>query len=104
MYVSPNCREISGYEPEELLGSDSLQQVHPDDRENLREQFGEFLITGASSRREFRSRHRDGSWFWLESVGRLVRNAAGEIRVVIVSRDITERKRAEEALRALEDR
>jgi signal transduction histidine kinase len=46
----------------------------------------------------FRYRHKNGEWRWFESTGRPFRTAAGEIRVMVVSRDITARKHAEEAL------
>jgi signal transduction histidine kinase len=44
----------------------------------------------------YRYRHKNGQWLWFESTGRIFQTASGEVRGVITSRDITERKRAEE--------
>jgi PAS domain S-box-containing protein len=55
--------------------------------------------TGSGRRLEYRIRHKDGSWRVLEPVASTIRDAKGEVvKLVIVNRDITERKRAEEPL------
>jgi GGDEF domain-containing protein len=56
-------------------------------------------LSGQGERVEYRIRHKDGSWRTLESTACAIRNAKGETdKLVIVNRDITERKRAEEML------
>src|SRR5208283_5926483 len=56
-------------------------------------------LSGYGERMEYRIRHKDGSWRTLESTASAIRNAKGETdKLVIVNRDITERKRAEELL------
>lgn len=93
VYLSPNHREALGYEPDELLGRNAFELVYPDDLPILAMEFGK--IAGAAV---YRFRHKDQSWRWLESTGRAHFTAQGEFRAVIVSRDITERKRVEDAL------
>jgi len=98
LYNSPAYQRILGYSQEELAGS-SLRQIHPDDRARVCEAAEKALITGRGERLEYRIRHKDGSWRVLESTASAIRGAKGETEgLVVVNRDITERKRAEELL------
>jgi PAS domain S-box-containing protein len=105
LYVSPNCRTTLGFAPEELAGTMPFALLHPEDVERLAERFLERAQSYAPRRQGalFRARHRDGSWRWLEGGGVNYRTASGETRVVAVTRDVTERRRAEEERRKLED-
>jgi PAS domain S-box-containing protein len=99
LYDSPGYNRL-GYSREELQGGPVPKQVHPDDREALIAARTETFETGVGPRVEYRFRRKDGEWRSLESTRSPVRNERGEIEnVVIVSRDITERKQAEELLR-----
>lgn len=93
LYLSPNHREALGYEPDELLERNVFELIHPEDLPTIAMEFGK--IAGAAV---YRFRHKDQSWRWLESTGRAHFTAQGEFRAVIVSRDVTERKRVEKAL------
>jgi two-component system cell cycle sensor histidine kinase/response regulator CckA len=98
-YDSPGYNKL-GYTREELGGAAVPTQIHPDDREALIAGREETFRTGLGPRVEYRFRRKDGEWRILESTRSPVRNERGEIeQVVIVSRDITERKQAEELLR-----
>jgi len=98
-YDSPGYNKL-GYSSEELQGGPVPEQIHPDDREALIAARTETFETGVGPRVEYRFRRKDGEWRILESTRSPVRNHRGEIeKVVIVSRDITERKQAEELLR-----
>lgn len=98
LYNSPAYQRILGYSLEELNTS-SLEQVHPDDRERVREAAEKSKATGRGERLEYRIRHKDGSWRILESTSSVVPDhAQGAARLVIVNRDITDRKRAEDML------
>jgi PAS domain S-box-containing protein len=67
LYASPATARILGYTPEEFVGTNALECVHPDDRPALEALFAELLRRpGASMTRVFRYRHKDGSWRWLE--------------------------------------
>jgi two-component system, cell cycle sensor histidine kinase and response regulator CckA len=104
LYNSPSYGRILGYSPEELKDSSGLDQVHPDDRELVMAAAREAQRTGIGQQLEYRFRHKDGTWRVLESSASAVRSAKGEIdQLIIVNRDVTERKKSEEALRLKEE-
>jgi PAS domain S-box-containing protein len=99
LYNSPAYQKVLGYSPEELKATSSIEQIHPDDRPRVLKAAEKARLSGQGERVEYRIRHKDGSWRILESTACAVRNARGQTdRLVIVNRDITERKRAEEML------
>jgi len=99
LYNSPAYQKILGYAPEELAGTSSMDQIHPDDRARVLEASAKAQSTGRGERLEYRIRHKDGSWRFLESTCSVIRSPEGESDgLVIVNRDVTERKRAEEKL------
>ena len=99
LYNSPAYKRILGYTPAELGETSAFEQIHPDDRFKVLEAARESRETGIGKRLEYRIKHKDGSWRALESVASTIRDAKGEVsKLVIVNRDITERKRAEEQL------
>jgi diguanylate cyclase (GGDEF)-like protein/PAS domain S-box-containing protein len=99
LYNSPASQKILGYGPEELAATSSNDKIHPDDRARVLEASAKASDTGRGERLEYRIRHKDGSWRFLESTASAIQSVEGEtIGLVIVNRDITERKRAEERL------
>src|SRR5712691_1944073 len=103
LYNSPSYNKVLGYTEEELKSSSSFDQIHPDDRDRVRDAAMEARRTGVGRPLEYRMRHKDGTWRVLESTASVIRSPAGEPeRLVIVNRDITERKEAEESLRLSE--
>lgn len=103
LYNSHAYQSILGYSPEELKNSSSLDQIHPEDRERVKEAAAEARRTGIGKNLEYRIRHKDGTWRDLESTSSVICNANGAPeKLVIVNRDITERKRASQALRLSE--
>ena len=96
-YVSPLFEEISGYTSEELIGTYSFGYVHPEDRKAVRKKAIENLKGQSSSPHEFRFIRKDGQPVWvLEQVASI--QYKGERAAVGSFMDITERKRAEEAI------
>lgn len=97
-YASPACRHILGYEPEELLekGSDV---VHPDDRQRVRQAYERARGGEPGTNLEFRVITKSGETRWvLHSWSPVF--SGGELQTIVsVTRDITERKQAEESLR-----
>ena len=102
--MSPNFGKALGYAPGELDGEQGLELVHPEDREKLGAAFVNLVGSGVSQKPAYRVRRRDGSWIWAESTANIYRTPSGETRVVIISRDITERKQVEEELRIANER
>ena len=103
IYNSLSYEKILGYSPEELRSSSSFEQIHPEDRERVKEAAEEARRTGMGRPMEYRIRHKDGTWRVLESTASVIRNSKGEPeKLVIVNRDVTERKRAAEALQRSE--
>ncbi|HLW99052.1 MAG TPA: PAS domain S-box protein [Candidatus Acidoferrales bacterium] len=99
LYNSPSYQRILGYSAEELRGISPIDQIHPDDRQKVIDAAKEAQTSGRGRRLEYRIRHRDGRWFTLESTASAVRNREGKVeKLVIVNRDITERKHLEEQL------
>jgi PAS domain S-box-containing protein len=100
-YVSPACREILGYLPEELIGTRPLNMIHPDDASRVEAIYR--LVLNGKERASVtnRIRHRDGHWVWVEATLRLVRDQdGGPMGVQGSLRDISTRKAIEAELTA----
>jgi PAS domain S-box-containing protein len=92
IYNSPSYRSILG-DPESLKGTDSYREIHPEDREKVKQVFQETVRTGVGQRIEYRMVSKDGSLRTIESKGSVIKVGDGETsRVVVVSRDVTEEK------------
>src|ERR1700758_3435703 len=99
LYNSPAYKRILGYSPAELSETSAFEQIHPDDRFKILEAAREARASGVGKRLEYRIKHKDGTWRVLESIANTIRDAKGEVaKLVIVNRDITQRKRAEQQL------
>ncbi len=101
LYVSPQTAEISGYSPEEWLADRDLwwKLLHPDDRERMRHEWALAHERGGVLDTQYRLFHRDGRVIWIEDVARLVRADDGTpLFWQGIAFDVTDRKRAEEAL------
>jgi PAS domain S-box-containing protein len=99
LYNSPAYEKMLGYGAAELASTSSLDQVHPDDRARVLQAAEKAYATGRGESLEYRIRHKDGSWRVLESTSNAIPGQNGETKgLVIVNRDITERKRAEALL------
>ncbi len=99
LYNSPAYKRILGYSAAELGETTAFEQIHPDDRFKVLEAARQARETGIGKRLEYRIKHKDGSWRVLESIASTVRDSRGEVsKLVIVNRDVTDRRRAEERL------
>ena len=103
-YVGPSVRRLLGYEPEEIEGTKGYWLMHPDDVDVVEHTVKETAlhIGIPSPPMEIRYRHKNGSWRYFESVGTFLKEASGEMLLVVNARDITEHKEADEALRESE--
>jgi len=105
LYNSPAYERVLGYTQDELKNTLGFDQIHPEDRSRVEEAARVARLSGVGQRTEYRMRHKDGSWRHLESSASTIRNKKGEVeRLIIVNRDVTDRKKVEEALRESEER
>jgi PAS domain S-box-containing protein len=99
-YISPAVERVLGYRPEEMVGANTADYVHPDDLEGA---FGELAAALASPgvhpvAVETRVRHKSGSWRWLEGIANNLLWDPAVKGLVFNHRDVTERKRIEQEL------
>ena len=103
LFNSISYQRVLGYTPDELRASSGFEQIHPEDCETVKKAAEEAQRSGIGKTLEYRLRHKDGTWLSLESTSSVILDAEGKPeKLVIVNRNITERKRAEEALRRSE--
>jgi len=99
-FQSPSVSKVLGYSPDEMVGIPAFEFIHPDDA----------TVTAAAIERcvsqpdipvavEYRLRHKDGEWRFLQSVGRSAPGLSEEGFIVVTSRDVTEKRQLEEQLR-----
>lgn len=102
-YVSPACKALLGYQPEELIGRASSELVHPEDLAQMAQNQPANTDLPDIYTVTHRACHKLGHYIWLEATVRAIRNPqTGEIvEIQASSRDITERKRVEEKQRFL---
>jgi len=102
LYESPAASRILGYPAGALIGKSPFRSIHPTDDARARETFVNLASGGDPVATEFRYRHADGSWIWLEVLGNNLLEHPGVGGIVLTSRDITERKHADERAQYLE--
>ena len=103
LFVSPGCSQVLDYSPAELIGKRTVDLMHPDDLPGVLDYYSDLFAGGPGSVAQpfqFRAKHRDGRYIWLEGQPRVFFDpTTGEpFQVQDVVRDITGRKRLEEAL------
>lgn len=98
-YANPQHKDMLGYDPEELIGTNCMLLVHEEDRERVMADFQRGLQSNeVVHTKTYRCRHKNGELRWLESTGKTFKTAGGQIHAVISSRDITGNKKMEEEL------
>lgn len=97
LFNSSAAERISGFSVEELAGIDTFTFIHPDDRAAVQTGFNHVLtVASASMTVQYRYRHKSGGWTWMEATASNHLDDPEVRGVVATSRDISERKRAEE--------
>lgn len=97
LYASASTTRVLGYKPEDLIGRNGLKLIHPDDLSKVRQILTEVLAKPRISvQMQFRARHKNGQWRWIESNSTNLLDEP-ELRAVISNyHDISERKAAED--------
>lgn len=98
-YASPSHLAVLGHSPDFYLGKSAFEVVHPEDLPYMMSEFEQILRSNESRVAEFRHKHADGSWIWVEAKGKIFMDQKTlERRIIIVSRDVMERKTLQEKL------
>ncbi|MDJ0719782.1 MAG: PAS domain S-box protein [Prochloraceae cyanobacterium] len=97
-YVSPACRNLLGYEAEELVGKSTYQFFHPDDAAALRKTYQTVGKLPDKITHRYRLRHRDGNYIWVEATDRTIYSNDSKTieKIISTARDISDRVRVEE--------
>lgn len=104
-YVSESCEKILGYKQEELTGIPVIEKmIHPEDQEATKSDFLDIIENKANGGAQYRHRHKNGSWVYLEAYGTNQLDNPVIRSVVLNVRDITERKNAEQIIKENEIR
>ncbi|MFZ1641706.1 MAG: EAL domain-containing protein [Candidatus Contendobacter sp.] len=101
-YVSSRIQSMLGYEPDELLGKPALELIHPSDLPQVQVAFAGMLARSSpGAPTEFRFRHRRGYWTEVEAVATNLSEYPGVRGILVVVRDVSERKQVEERIHHL---
>ncbi len=108
-YISPACRILFGYEPEEMLGGVPSDAMHPEDAPRVRGLASQLVAGEIPNHRltyTYRSRHKLGHWVWIEASITLAHDevTGAPYALICALRDVTQRREAEAAIRASEMR
>ena len=99
-YESPAAEQVLGFKAEDRIGQSAFDALHPDDRGYCEALLADVVRSpGSMATGEFRVQHADGSWRWIEAVGKNLFDDPAVGGVVVNYRDITSRKTLEEELR-----
>ncbi len=100
-YVSPACRYLLGYEPEELVGVNCYDLFHPDDVAKIQESHDTIRSGPEITYVTYRIRCKDGTYTWFETTSKTIwdEDSQSVSEIITVSRDVTERIRIEERLK-----
>jgi PAS domain S-box-containing protein len=105
LYLSPSVKNVEGYEPEELLGRSGIELTHPDDLPLVEKTVKELMENpGKPVPVIWRRKHKNGNWIWLEGIATNLLDDPAVGAIVTNYRDVTERIKADEALRNSEHR
>lgn len=99
-YESPSLERVLGFKPEELMGQNAFELIHPQDVPLVVDALTRpTQPAGGHQSIEYRIRHKNGSWRIFETLGANLLDEPEVAGIIINSRDITERKQAEEQIR-----
>ena len=103
IFQSRSSEKVLGYRPEELVGRNCMEFIHPDDVDDIRERLADMARSPTSeARAEFRFRHRDKSWKTLSSLGSFIPPGTDYQGILVNTRDVTRHKLMEQAVQRSE--
>jgi PAS domain S-box-containing protein len=104
IYTSPSTESLFGYKRDELEGHSAFEFFHPEDISAHKARL-EMLLEGKEFPSiEFRIRKKNGDYVWSDVAAKTIQTAKGDNRIVVVTREVHERKKVEEALKISEGR
>ncbi|WNS76443.1 PAS domain S-box protein [Bacillus sp. DTU_2020_1000418_1_SI_GHA_SEK_038] len=103
IYASPSHEKVLGFDPKKYIGVSAFDLVHPDDSLRVYEQFFQMISTKLPFQVEFRCENADGEWVYVEAQGTPVIGESDKLEhIVVVGRNISERKKVDEFIRKTE--
>jgi len=94
---------LLGYKKEDMIGRRAREFGHPDEFARFDINIPKAIQKGEGMG-EIRFKHKNGSWIWLEIKGRVFRDNEGKMKLLLIGRDVTERKKTEQKLRESEEK
>jgi PAS domain S-box-containing protein len=105
IYNNNALTRILGYEPEELYEKNMLELVHPDDKERIGKRFNDLVDKdGIGELIEFQFLSKSGKYLLIESIGNIQLNNPAFHAIILISRDITEKRKIEDTIKASEEK
>jgi PAS domain S-box-containing protein len=108
LYISPTCQSVVGFEPQEMIGNKIYRLIHSDDMDKVLRGMARMVRAPEVQTLRFRLRRKDDMFIWVEMIGRGIFTEEGGYsrpkEIITVTRDITERKDAEDQLAAERER
>ena len=102
-YVSPQCSQMFGFNPDEVIGRKFLRFIHPDDLSGVINKMKTAIEDQKHTIYEYRVKHKNGRYVHVSAKGGII-NREGVTKLIAVVRDITEKKIAEMKLKESEKR
>jgi PAS domain S-box-containing protein len=104
VYTSPSTERLFGYKKDELIGRSAFEFFHPEDISDHKARL-EMLLEGKEFPSiEFRVRKKNGAYVWCDVATKAIQTPEGDNRIIVVTREVHERKKIEEALKVSEGR
>jgi PAS domain S-box-containing protein len=98
-YVSPSMESVLGYSLDDLRGKNAFDMIYPEDADFIIKKIMPKLLRGEENALlEFRFRTKAGAYLWLEASAKAIKETTEETKILVVSRNIEERKKAQDAL------
>jgi hypothetical protein len=98
LFTSPSIWHLLGYTPEELMGRNLFEFIHPEDIPAAKKRFKYRLKEWENFTSELRLKRKDETFIWVESSGNVIADEEGKLSIVYVSRDINMKRRAQQEM------